>query len=344
MSVVHLRMVWQAVAATALLLTGTAGVPVKLGAALEPPVVIAVLGDTPYNADQVSAFPGLVAAVNADPSVAAVLHLGDVKNGASRCSRAYFAQVKAQFETFADPVVYTPGDNDWTDCHKVSAGAYIPTERLARLRETFYPHPGWTLGKNRIQIVPQSLTPGRETFVENVRWEQSGVVFATIHVVGSNNGLAPWFEGAETPAQTAERVGEVNARTDAALAWIDTVFERAGTTNAPAVVLAMQADPWDPTSLAERYSLSGTDRITRRVATHAAKFGKPVIWLQGDSHKFKVDIPLATGDALHQVTTPAPNVTRIVVEGETTLEWLKLTVRSDGPKAEVSWERMRVPA
>ena len=32
----------------------------------------------------------------------------------------------------------------------------------------------------------------QDDLVENVRWSESRVVFATLHVVGSNNGLAPW--------------------------------------------------------------------------------------------------------------------------------------------------------
>lgn len=348
MPIVRMRGVGRAVAAAVVLLTGTAGVSDGIGAAPEPPIVLSIIGDTPYGADQesVTAFPTLVASINADPDVSLVVHLGDIKNGASRCSRAYYWRIRAQFDTFVDPLVYTPGDNDWADCHKTSAGAYLPTERLTRLRETFFPSPGWTLGANPLQVVPQSqsLSPGHEAFVENVRWEQSGVVFGTLHVVGSNNGLSPWFDGAETSAQLAERLAEVNARTDAALAWIDTVFDRAEKTKAVAVILGMQADPWDPTSLAEGYSLSGTDLISRHVAARSAKFDKPVLWLQGDSHKLKVDHPFAAADPIHQVTSLAPNLTRIVVEGETTAEWLKLTIRPEAKSTPFSWERIPVAA
>ena len=34
---------------------------------------------------------------------------------------------------------YTPGDNEWTDCHRPAAGGYVPTERLARLRAAVLP-------------------------------------------------------------------------------------------------------------------------------------------------------------------------------------------------------------
>jgi hypothetical protein len=71
----------------------------------------------------------------------------------------------------------------------------------------------------------------------------------------------------------------------------------------------------------------------------ATDFGKPVLVVQGDSHVYKTDQPLAAGDAIHGVTQPVPNVTRIVVQGETTSEWLKLRVDPRGATL-FSWERI----
>ncbi len=50
------------------------------------------------------------------------LHLGDIKSGSTTCTDARFAAALATFESFKDPVVYTPGDNEWTDCHRVNNG------------------------------------------------------------------------------------------------------------------------------------------------------------------------------------------------------------------------------
>ena len=57
---------------------------------------------------------------------------------------------------FADPLVYTPGDNEWTDCHRTSNGGYTPTERLDVIRTTFFPQPGLTLGKQRRPVDAQA--------------------------------------------------------------------------------------------------------------------------------------------------------------------------------------------
>ena len=45
-----------------------------------------------------------------------VAHLGDIKSGSTLCNDEYFAFVRSQFDRFADPLVYTPGDDEWTDC------------------------------------------------------------------------------------------------------------------------------------------------------------------------------------------------------------------------------------
>jgi glycerophosphoryl diester phosphodiesterase len=148
---------------------------------------VAVIGDTPYGSAQLAAFPGDVAAINADPAVGTVMHLGDIKSGSTQCTDAYFAQIRANFDAFADPLVYTPGDNEWTDCHRANNGGYLPTERLAKLREVFFDAPGNTLGGARRDVRPQSGYPA------NVSFAESGVEFGTVHIVGSNDDRAPWF-------------------------------------------------------------------------------------------------------------------------------------------------------
>jgi hypothetical protein len=287
----------------------------------------AVLGDTPYGDEQRQQFPALVADVDADPDVEAVLHLGDIKSGGTTCSDERFADLRALFDMFDDPFVLTPGDNDWTDCHRASNGAYVPTERLGRLREVFFPEPGRALGGGELELVSQAQEPGRGEFVENRLWTDSRVVFSMVHVVGSNNGLAPWFGAAETPEQRELRLAEVEGRTAAALAWIDRTFDRAEDEDARGVVLAMQADTFVPG--ADR---SGFTAVLDRLADRARRFGGAVLLLQGDTHEYLADRPFED----------LPNVERVVVEGETAKEWLRLRV---DPRADdvFAWERRMLP-
>ncbi|MFP5364501.1 MAG: metallophosphoesterase [Thermoleophilia bacterium] len=288
------------------------------------PLTLAVIGDTPYGPEQIERFPGLVADVNDDPRVRLVLHLGDVKSGSSRCSDERLRLSRDLYDTFEDPFVLTPGDNDWTDCHRAAAGGYLPTERLQALREIFYPQPGRTLGGRPQRVLTQADEPGFEAFAENQLWMRSRVVFCAVHVVGSSNGLAPWFGAAETEQQRSLRLQEYEARLAADLAWLDRTFATARRQDARGVLVAMQADTF-------ARSDAGFVEILDRITELAARFDGPVLLLQGDSHSYLVDRPLPD----------APNLTRIVVEGENADEWLRLSVE---PRAEqlFSWTRERL--
>ena len=281
---------------------------------------LAVIGDTPYGEEQFQAFPALVADVNADPEVDLVLHVGDVKNGSSSCSDPRLRAVRSLYDKFADSFVYTPGDNEWTDCHRPTAGGYLPTERLASVRDIFFSESGETLGGRALRPIRQADEPGFEDFVENQLWGRSRAIFSTIHVVGSNNGLEPWFAGGETDAQRGIRLAEFEARMEANLEWLDRTFAEAAQRDARGVVIAMQADMFGSGPV------DGFTPIVERIAQLASRFDGPVLLLEGDSHRYLVDQPLQAGSAGHGVQTAAPNVTRIVVEGETVGEWLKLTV------------------
>ena len=163
-----------------------------------------------------------------------------------------------------------------------------------------------------------------DSLVENVRWVESRVAFATLHVIGSNNGLAPWT-GLGFTQPTAEQSAEVNARVAVTLAWIDEAFDKAATSGLVGVVVAMQADTF-PTPASAQLA------IIDRIASRTASFPGKVLLLQGDSHVFKADDPLGLA-----------NFTRIVVHGETLpFEYLRLTIDPRDP-AVFSCQRVMIP-
>lgn len=328
---------------------GTLGAPIGVGAAgnTSPSpdrdhgtgrgITMAVIGDTPYGTTQLGEFPALVASINADPKVRGVAHVGDIKTGSSPCTTEYFEGIRDLFDTFEDSLAYTPGDNEWTDCHRASAGGYDPLERLDTLRDVFFPSPGMTRGGHPRRVLSQATDRDHGTYVENQRWINKRVVFSMVHVVGSNNDLEPWFGDAETDEQRGRRLSEVSARTAAALDWIDETFDAAERSRAAGVALLMQADMWDAFSVANGLPLDGFTPIVHRIAERARAFAKPVLLLQGDSHAHLVDQPLATGDPIHGVGEPVPNLTRIVVPGATASEWLRLNIDPMNPQV-FSWE------
>lgn len=271
-----------------------------------PEHTFAFIADTPYGPDQLVTFPALVEAINADPDVRVVVHAGDIKNGSSLCSDELFATTKALYETFEDPFVITPGDNEWTDCHRVAAGQYVPTERLDAFRALFYPEPGRTLGQRPMKVRTQGRDDEHAAYVENVRWRDKRVVFATVHVVGSNNDLDPW---AQLPAgdQPEVRLAEYQARLAAALAWIDETFDEAERRNAPGVWLMMQAEPLDSPGFAE---------IRAQIVERAGAYGRPVILAHGDEHVYEVE-PAYAGVA---------NLTRLEAPGAVADQWVRVVV------------------
>jgi hypothetical protein len=306
------------------------------------PIELAIIGDTPYGVAQVVDFPNLVAHINADPKIRTVVHLGDIKNGSTRCDTSYFQKVFDDVTGFRDPFIYTPGDNEWTDCHRANNGAYDPLERLDVLRAVFFPVPGLALGGGRKQVATQASLPGFSKFVENQLWFESGVAFSVLHAVGSNNNLAPWFGDDTTGTKQDDpvrRQAEVAERIPATVDWLDRTFALASEQDAAGVLLMMQADTWVSGIVAGTARHDGFDAIIRRMADLSRSFGKPVLLLQGDSHRYLVDRPLAAPDAVYGIATPVPNLERVVVEGETTSEWLRLRVdpRATAP---FSWERI----
>jgi calcineurin-like phosphoesterase family protein len=309
---------------------------------------LAVIGDTPYGDAKLAEFPRLVALINADPKVEVVLHAGDIKAGSSSpCTDEYFSAVKALFDGFKDPLVYTPGDNEWTDCHVASKnnGLYTPTERLQAVRALFFPVAGQTLGGYPRHVLTEADDPANSAYVENTMWMASDVVFAALNIPGSNNDLAAWgsplpANAANYPSQAQERASRAQANS----AWLEKAFAVASENEAAGVVLLFQADMWDPTA-----PLSGYDELVQQIGNLAAAFGKPVLLLEGDSHIFRVDQPFLAGSplfAMHPATPVAENVTRLVVEGSAAgrTEYVRLTVHPKDKRAGLfSFERVPLP-
>ena len=296
-------------------------------------ITYAVIGDFPYGPAKRAEMPALVDQINADALVERVIHVGDIKAGsASDCSDAYFADIRAQFDRFADPLVYTPGDNEWTDCHVAfkNNGLYTPTERLAAVRDVFFANPGWTLGAHAMRVTSQAdVDAANAAYVENVMWRHADVVFATFNITGSNDDKADWgtplpATAASYPSQAQEQATRARATSD----WLDRTFDEAS--EAKAVVLIFQADMWDGTLANRTTTIDGYDALVVQIGTLAAKFGKPVLLIEGDSHVFRVDRPFTPASplfSLHPNTPTAPNVTRLVVNGSSSrTEYVRLTI------------------
>lgn len=303
-----------------------------------------VIGDVPYGAAQFDRFPQMVSELNNQDELRFVTHVGDIKAGSARCTDEYFAAIKAQFDHFEAPLVYTPGDNEWVDCHRVNNGAYDPLERLDALREMFFATPGKTLGGN--MPVKSAADQG---LPENVTFSEQRIAFSVVNVQGSNNSLLPWSGLGQTEPNQAQ-LAEVDERTAADIAQLERTFADATRTNARAVVIMTQADMFDPYMLTQGVEenpelVSGFRSIVETVVTGSQAYGGPVYIINGDSHIYNDDSPLAEGSPWLDVydVDHVPNLRRVTVEGAAASnEWLRVTVAPEASTSSdvLSWQRV----
>lgn len=382
------------------------------GGGSDPKSTLAVIGDMPYGTSptdrsQFLANPAFINAINLDPDVSLVLHVGDIHSGKEYCTQAYDQAVFDQWKSFRSPVIYTPGDNEWADCHKIkegggtynaatgkidfaldASGAQIdhaggdPVANLQLIRSIYFAAPGKAIGgATPLAVHSQALEadiafPADKAYVENVWYEQSGVLFVTLNIPGgSNNDTDPWY-GA--PVMSAAQAAEVAARTDANKRWLAAAFQRATSNGDRGVVIQLQADMWDLDGAAPSH-IAQYKQFIDAIASNAKAFGKPVLLFNGDAHIYRSDNPLVPGAAcVVEPTSGAaavacsstsvasaygnadpyqnqphgynvPNFRRVTVHGSTTpLEWLKLTIDPEANAANgtdafgpFSWKRIK---
>jgi len=302
---------------TALLRAGLAlGLVLSLSAAqAQQGFSFVALGDLPYGPPDKAYAPyrALIERINqVGPDFS--VHVGDFKSGSTLCSDEEFANQHEHFQRFKGALVYTPGDNEWTDCHRANNGSFDPLERLAALRQRFYT-PGRSLGQQPLVVQNQSsLMPSHGGYIENQRWMHQGVLFVTVHIVGSNNNLE---------SRNLAAAQEFFARDAANVAWTEAAFEQAHQQQAKAVVLAFQADVLEAKSLWEDFPGGSGFRkiIGETLLPLASRWGKPVLVVHGDSHQFKIDQPFQLNKK------PLPNITRLIVPGATDVRAVKVTVK-----------------
>ncbi len=303
---------------------------------------IGLWGDLPYSDVQaLTGVPNLIADMNRH-DLAFTAHDGDLKAGnatvgsvtPTTCSDALYLQGLNYFNSLKAPAIFTPGDNDWTDCDRPSNGGFSSLERLDHERALFFSTP-FSLGQHRlhqqVQTAPLCLgVSGMVPCVENRRWTLGGVTYATINIQGSCNNLC----------DTAPNPAEFAARNQADILWVQETFEEARSRNSAAIMLITQADPGfdlsdgtraplrDPKTLAETDGQpDGFQSFLLALRDQVIAFQKPVAYVHGDSHYFRVDKPFqnSKGQRLE-------NFTRVETFGDNQangtndVNWLKVLV------------------
>jgi len=285
----------------------------------------ALIGDLGYFPREEPWLENVLADLNRNTSLAFVVHVGDLSSPRFGCTDELLARRLGQFRASAHPFVYTPGDNDWTDCHEPAVKGGDPLERLAKLRSLFF-EGDQSLGQRTLALTRQSRSadPGFAKYRENVRWDLEGVTFLTLHVPGSNNGRGRTPEG---DAEWAER-------NKANLAWLRQGFEHARANNSRAIMIMQQANlfPEFPPFPGTPKEPSGYADLRSQLQKETVAFGKPVVLAHGDSHFFRIDKPLSPMRVRGAAVTPAlENFTRVETFGTPYHHWVHVTVEASDP-------------
>lgn len=326
----------------------------------------AVIGDAPYGpatgagANRVQVYPSLpyerlIADINQNGSERPefVIHVGDIKEGNSRCDDNVYTTNKNYFNTFRMPAIFVPGDNEWTDCHRETNGSYNPLLRLAYLRQTFYPN-NQSLGRDKMTLTRQDKYP------ENSRWRFGPVLFVTLNMPGSNNGFQNANSAATIPnpfrgAMDAEYV----ARNTANIAWLNEAFNIAqGDSSIKGVLVAIQANPFERfLESGQTYTISGYADFISTLRARTVAFNRPVLLAHGDTHYYRIDRPMtatypacATPGAIPCVPVAVPgsptdridNFLRLEVFAQNDVHWVKVSVDHKDPNV-FSLSPQRVP-
>jgi hypothetical protein len=307
---------------------------------------IALWGDMPYNALGKAQYPALLADVNAH-HVAFSAFDGDLKAGGDgACSdENVYTPALGYFASLERPMIWVPGDNDWTDCwgrYGPGTGGFDPLERLDHERALFASTP-FSLGQEKIRLTRQSSEGGAYAkFVENVRWRRGSVVYIGANVQGSNDNYPYFGVDGETrsDAEIARMRAEETERKAAVIQWLKEGFAYAKKGGAKGVMVIWQADP----NFNNEYHLPDPrsyDAFADYIAALRAEtiaFAGQVVLVHGDSHYYKMDKPLNadSGGVL-------ANFTRVETFGSRNDHWVSATIDPSNPNV-FTFEPRIVPA
>jgi hypothetical protein len=249
----------------------------------------AVIGDMPYSDSQHALLEApdgaIAAAINAmNPPV--LIHLGDFKKGRATCTDALF---KARYEQISNlnpfKIAYTPGDNDWTDCDRFGMFTrYDELERLDFLRQLFFHQDDRQLTRDIPNLIRQ------QGFIENAMWKINGLMFATLHIPGTNNGREEIQR-----SDVNKALDKADYRDQSNEKWLYELFKAAQSSQA--VVIAFHADIYyisftkPACSIANRTDCDGYKKTRDLIAKKAKEFAKPVLVIHGDTQAYCLQQP-----------------------------------------------------
>lgn len=205
-------------------------------------------------------------------------------------------------------VFFTPGDNDWTDCNRTNVLSRLkdsPGAHLASVRANLLPSCSLISSSTAsITCAPADVVNGipfefqrtsglaggapNGDFPENQIWRVGSVLFVTVHMVGSCNGLS---EGMSAD--------DVEGRNSANQIWLQKAADRAqNDLTITALVVVSHTDVFENgNSCHASYPKSGysgyIDALESVGESLKAK-AKPVLFIHGDTAPHCLDQPFTS--------------------------------------------------
>jgi hypothetical protein len=285
----------------------------------------------------------LVAAMNRT-GVGTAIFVGDTKASNEPCDAAHIIdRPAAAFAAFQGAMIYTPGDNEWTDCQFAdrTPGSLGPLAALERLRATFFAGVA-SQGARPLPLERQAAAgPG----VENARWQQGQALFVTLNVPGT---IAIQRDGQWRPAFDGD-LPVLAALAAQNLAWLEQGFAEARRRNLPVLVLAFQANLWHPCYRegagpgCAREPLAGNPArllgpeatrydyraLLARLAALSANYPGQVLLLHGDTHRWLEEANPSDGQGQGGTIR---NATRFMTPGDEDMRAVRIGIAPGSPR------------
>ncbi len=280
----------------------------------------AFIGDVPYSTLDIDRTRSVLAAI--DPACLFVIHVGDLKASSDACTNALLEERFDLLRDSALPLVFVPGDNDWSDCLKPDSGVTRPFERLDYIRKRLFNEPR-SIGQKTLTFEQQSATHPANPLSgnpvpENVRWITHGVLFVTLNRPGGVDLRK--FTNSES--QMLSDLYQANER------WLRASFALAQQRGIKLVSIAAHANPFFENDLRSWRNRSKRDphaKFRRLLGDLSRNFDGQVLFMHGDTHWFQTNQPLIDryGDEI-------PNFTRIECFGTPfSSSWVQVRVTPD---------------
>lgn len=266
----------------------------------------------------------LIEAIGRAPGLSFVVYDGNLKGRHEACTDDLYGRRHAILAAARIPLVFVPGQRDWTNCTSTSSVSIDPLERLDQLRNTFFPN-GSSLGLRTLRLTRESEVSRFQPYRENTRWQAGQTVFVTLNVPGDNNHYLA----------AGGRNGEFEDRAVANAFWLEHAGAYATQHNARAMVIFIEANPFGKLSQhAERFAWlrqfgrhqprDGYREFRHNLMKLAQTFHGPIVLLHASdeslAHGFLIDQPLR-----NERGRKMANVTRIAFSLHAPLaQWLQI--------------------